>query len=92
VRRYSASPKAAAYARNNVTLTGHIEIPLVMQWNAFDPTIPSRFHGVYPAQIRAAGAGKWLTVLDPVGDGHCDFTDDQTAAAFDTLVRKAGAD
>jgi hypothetical protein len=92
VHRYSASPEAKAYAKRNVTLTGHIEVPLVMQWNTFDQTIPSRFHAVYPAQIKAAGGGKWLTVLDPVGDGHCDFTDEQTSTAFDTLVRKAGAD
>ena len=91
-RRYTAPRKAIDYARNNITLTGHIDVPLVMQWNAFDPTIPARFHGVYPAQVKAAGAGKWLTVLDPVGDGHCDFTDEQTAAAFDVLVRKATAD
>jgi pimeloyl-ACP methyl ester carboxylesterase len=91
VHRYSASPEAMAYAKRNVTLTGHIEVPLVMQWNVFDQTIPSRFHGVYPAQIRAAGGKKWLTVLDPVGDGHCDFTEEQTSAAFDALLRKAGA-
>ncbi|PTR34056.1 hypothetical protein C8J98_102244 [Luteibacter sp. OK325] len=91
VHRYSASPEAMSYAKRNVTLTGHIEVPLVMQWNAFDQTIPSRFHGVYPEQIRAAGAKKWLTVLDPVGDGHCNFTEEQTSTAFDTLVRKAGA-
>jgi hypothetical protein len=80
------------YAKRDVTLTGHIDVPLVMQWNTFDQTIPSRFHAVYPKQVSAAGGGKWLTVLDPLGDGHCDFTDEQTAAAFDTLVRKAGAD
>jgi hypothetical protein len=66
-------------------------VPLVMQWNAFDPTIPTRFHAVYPDQIKAAGKEKWLTVLAPAGDGHCEFTDEQTAGAFDTLVDKAGA-
>lgn len=89
--RYTGSPVAMTYARRNVTLTGHIAVPLVMQWNAFDQTIPERFHGIYPDQIRAAGNGKWLTVLAPTGNGHCDFTDAQTAAAFDTLVRKADA-
>ncbi|MET0505846.1 MAG: hypothetical protein ABWZ85_10990, partial [Luteibacter sp.] len=90
VHRYNASRQALAYARRNVTLTGHIEVPLVMQWNVFDPTIPARFHQVYPERIKAAGRGKWLTVLDPVGEGHCDFTDEQTSSAFDTLVRRAG--
>lgn len=92
VHRYVGSPKAMAYARRNVTLTGHIDVPVVMQWNAFDQTIPSRFQGIYPGQIHAAGNGKWLTVLPPIGSGHCNFTDAQTAAAFDTLVRKADAE
>lgn len=92
VHRYSASPEAMAYAKRNVTLTGHIQIPLVTQWNAFDQTIPARFHSVYPEQVRAAAGGKWLTVLDPVGDGHCNFTDEQTSKAFEALVRKAGDD
>ncbi|KAF1006200.1 MAG: hypothetical protein GAK28_02818 [Luteibacter sp.] len=92
VHRYSGSPQAMAYAKRNLSLTGHIAVPLVMQWNAFDQTIPSRFHGVYPEQVKAAGGGKWLTVLDPVGEGHCNFTDEQTSAAFDALVRKVVAD
>jgi pimeloyl-ACP methyl ester carboxylesterase len=89
VHRYGATPAAMNFARNNVTLTGRIGIPLVMQWNAFDPTIPARFHDVYPKQVKAAGSGKWLTVLDPAGNGHCNFTDEQTSAAFDTLVHRA---
>ncbi|EIL90904.1 hypothetical protein AB7849_17385 [Rhodanobacter sp. 115] len=89
VHRYAGSPAAMAYARRNVTLTGHIDIPLVMQWNAFDQTIPERFHHIYPDQVRAASNGQWLTVLAPTGHGHCNFTHAQIAAAFDTLVRKA---
>lgn len=88
VHRYAGSPAAMAYARRNVTLTGHVDMPLVMQWNAVDPTIPSRFHAIYPAQVRAAGDDKWLTVLPPVGQGHCAFTDAQIDAAFGTLVGK----
>lgn len=89
VHRYTGSPSAMAYARRNVTLTGRVDVPLVMQWNAFDPTIPARFHPVYPDQVRAVGNGKWLTVLPPVGDGHCEFTDQQIGTAFRTLVGKA---
>lgn len=89
VRRYAGSEAAMAYARDNVTLTGRIGVPLVMQWNTFDQTIPARFHPVYPEQVRAAGNGKWLTVLAPAGEEHCNFTDAQIAAAFGTLVRTA---
>lgn len=94
VRRYAGSPAAIAYAKRNVTLTGHIDVPLVMQWNVFDQTIQTRFHPIYPAQVRAAGEGKLLTVLAPVGHGHCDFTDAQIATAFDMLTSQvtAGAD
>ncbi len=88
--RYTGSPSAMAYARRHVTLTGRVDVPLVMQWNAFDPTIPARFHPIYPDQVRAAGNGKLLTVLPPVGDGHCEFTDQQIETAFTTLVHKAG--
>jgi len=70
-------------------LTGRIDVPLVMQWNNADPTIPERFHAIYPAQVRAAGRGALLTVLAPVGSGHCNFTDVQTLAAFNTLVSNA---
>lgn len=91
VHRYTGSPAAIAYASRNVSLTGQIDVPLVMQWNAFDQTIPSRFHPIYPDQVRAAGHGNLLTVLAPVGHGHCDFTDAQTSAAFNTLVGKASS-
>lgn len=91
VHRYAGSPAAMAYAQRNVTLTGRIDVPLVMQWNAFDQTIPSRFHPIYPDQVRAAGNGKLLTVLAPAGDEHCNFTDAQISAAFKTLVRKASS-
>ncbi len=89
VHRYAGSPAAMAYAQRNVTLTGRIDVLLVMQWNTFDQTIPSRFHPIYPDQVRAAGNGKLLTVLAPAGDGHCNFTDTQITAAFGTLVRQA---
>jgi pimeloyl-ACP methyl ester carboxylesterase len=92
VHRYAGSTAAMAYAQRNVTLTGHIDTPLVMQWNTFDPTVPERFHSVYPGQVRAAGNGKLLTVLDPVGEGHCNFTDVQTISALETLVSKANAE
>lgn len=90
VHRYTGAPAALAYARRNATLTGHIDVPLVMQWNLFDPTIPARFHAIYPNQVRAAGNGGLLTVLPPVGQGHCHFSDAQIGAAFDTLLDKTG--
>jgi pimeloyl-ACP methyl ester carboxylesterase len=90
VRRYAGPAAALAYAARNVSLSGRIEVPLVMEWNTADTTIPARFHDVYPDQVRAAGRGNLLTVLAPVGEGHCGFTDAQIGAAFDALLRQAG--
>lgn len=89
VHRYAGSPAALAYARRNVSLSGHLEVPLVMQWNAVDHTIPARFHAIYPDQIRAAGNARLLTVLPPAGEGHCAFSDAQISTAFGTLRHKA---
>lgn len=89
VHRYPGSPAALAYARRNVSLSGRIEVPLVMQWNALDQTIPARFHAIYPDQVRAAGNARLLTVLPPAGEGHCAFSDAQISAAFGTLRQKA---
>lgn len=91
VHRYAGSPAAVAYAARNVSLTGRIDVPLVMEWNAVDPTIPLRLHANYPDQVKAAGNGKLLTVLAPIGQGHCVFSDTQIGAAFDTLLHKADA-
>lgn len=88
VHRYAGSPAALAYARRNVSLTGRIDAPLVMEWNAFDQTIPARLHAIYPNQLRAAGNGRLLTVLPPVGQGHCAFSDAQIGAAFGTLLSR----
>lgn len=90
VHRYTGAPAALAYAERHVSLTGRIDVPLVMQWNLADPTIPARLHASYPDQVRAAGNAKRLTVLAPVGQGHCDFSDAQIGAAFGTLLQNAG--
>ncbi|PXV54086.1 hypothetical protein SAMN04487785_114136 [Dyella jiangningensis] len=55
------------------------------------PTVPSRFDTVYPALVKAAGHASNLTVLPPVGEGHCNFTPQQVGKAFDVLVVKADA-
>ncbi|WP_424683591.1 alpha/beta hydrolase family protein [Frateuria sp. YIM B11624] len=91
VHRYAGPAEALAYADRNASLTGRIEVPLVMEWNVADMTIPSRLHGVYPEQVRAAGSGNLLTVLAPAGEGHCGFSDAQIGAAFGTLLQKTGA-
>lgn len=90
VHRYKGTPSAMAYLASNATLTGKITAPVVLQRNAFDPTIPSRFDTVYPGLAKAAGTASKVTVLPPVGEGHCAFTHEEIGNAFDVLVKGAG--
>lgn len=89
VRRYKGAPAAMAYLAEHASLTGKINAPAVLQWNAFDPTVPARFHTAYPELAKAAGNASRLTVLPPMGQGHCNFTPEQIGKAFDVLVTKA---
>jgi pimeloyl-ACP methyl ester carboxylesterase len=91
VHRYAGAPPAMRYLADNVTLSGRVAIPVVLQRNAFDPTVPSRFDAVYPALAKAAGNASNVTVLPPVGEGHCAFTHEQIGQAFDVLIEKVGA-
>lgn len=90
VHRYAGTPSAMSYLSDHVTLSGRVAIPVVLQRNAFDPTVPSRFDAVYPALAKAAGKASNVTVLPPVGEGHCAFTHEQIGHAFDVLVEKTG--
>ena len=89
VHRYKGAPSAMAYLANNVTLTGKIKAPVVLQRNAFDQTVPSRFDTVYPGLAKAAGNASKVTVLPPVGEGHCAFTHEEIGKAIDVLVERA---
>lgn len=90
VRRYKGVPSAMAYLASNATLTGKIPAPVVLQRNAFDPTIPSRFDTAYPQLAKTAGNASKVTVLPPVGEGHCAFTHEEIGKAFDVLVERSG--
>lgn len=88
IARYRGSPKAIAYLAANAPLSGNIRVPVVLQSNADDPTIPPRYGSLYPAAVRRAGKQKLLTVLPRIGHGHCDFSADRTMAALAQLVEK----
>lgn len=90
VRRYPADAQAASYLAGVADLRGTIGKPLVLRYNSDDPTIPPRYHGVYPALAAEAGRADRITVMPPAGEGHCAFAPEQMLEAFDLLVRTAG--
>jgi pimeloyl-ACP methyl ester carboxylesterase len=88
VRRYPGSPAALAYVEANAHLTGRVDKPVVLQNAAVDQTVPPRFAARYPQLVHAAGRDQELTVMPPVGEGHCDLGNEQVGKAFDVLAGK----
>lgn len=91
VRRYAGNADAMAYLARVAALTGNIRKPLVIRYNQDDPTMPPRYHPVYPALMEQAGSARYLTVLPAAGEGHCGFSPAQIGEAFDALTRQAAA-
>lgn len=85
IRRYAADPDALAYVRDSGTLTGEAPVPVVLQPNPADPSVPARFSGGYAALAEAAGRGDRVTQLPPEGAGHCHFAPGTLPAALEAL-------
>jgi dienelactone hydrolase len=85
VPRYTGDAKAMAYAASAPTLSGRPTKPLVLQYNADDPTINPRFRPVYAQRARGAAVAP-LTLPDVPG-GHCRFSEDQVRDAFRVLTQ-----
>lgn len=84
VPRYVGDVAAMDYAAAAPALSGRPQKPLVLQYNADDPTIHPRFRPVY-AQ-KAQGAAVAPLTLPEVPGGHCRFTEVQVRDAFRVLT------
>lgn len=67
--------------------TGNIDKPVVVMHTIYDQLIPPRL-GVtnYENMVIAQGKTGFLTVKYTKGQGHCQFTPEETAKAFDELL------
>lgn len=83
--RLAATPGAdrlfVAYDR-----TGNVDKPIVLMHTLYDQLIPPNY-GVtnYENMLQGRGKSQFLTVLYTNGQGHCQFTPQQTGIAFDAL-------
>lgn len=91
VRRIDADPMAQAKLERDLSLTGALRRPLLLQYNLNDPSVTPRFEPVYPALAANAGATPQPRTLPPTGEGHCNFTPDQVVEAV-AMQSKAAAD
>jgi len=84
VPRYAGDAAAMDYVAAAPALSGRPQKPLVLQYNADDPTINPRFRPVYAQKAQGAAVAP-LTLPDVPG-GHCRFSDDQVRDAFRVLT------
>jgi len=84
VPRYAGDVAAMEYVASSPALSGRPQKPLVLQYNADDPTISPRFRPVYARKAQGAAVAP-LTLPDAPGD-HCRFSEDQVRDAFRVLT------
>jgi pimeloyl-ACP methyl ester carboxylesterase len=66
--------------------TGKIGKPIVLMHTIYDQLIPPQYGVVnFENMVHQQGKDKFLTVFYTNGQGHCQFSPQQTAAAFDAL-------
>jgi pimeloyl-ACP methyl ester carboxylesterase len=85
VDRLAASPSAFQFLQKNYR-TGEISFPVVMMHTTYDQLIPANLAiGNYDMMVRQKGKEKFMVVKYTNGQGHCEFTPEQTGLAFDEL-------
>lgn len=87
VKRYAADAKARQYLRDNYTPTGRITRPMLAVHTTYDQLIPARHVNVYDAIATLAGTQDLFVEKFVDARGHCNFSPEQHASAFDQLLR-----
>ncbi|QJD79985.1 alpha/beta hydrolase [Spirosoma rhododendri] len=66
--------------------TGKIDKPTVLMHTVYDQLIPARYAvDNFENMVHQQGRDQYFTVRYTNGQGHCNFTPEQTGAAFDAL-------
>lgn len=84
--RHAGDAAAMAYAATAPALTGQVRKPLVIQYNAGDPTITPRWQAIYAGLVRPGEGVIAPRVLPDASEGHCGFSPEQIGEAFRTLT------
>ena len=85
VERLACDGSAYDYM-NRYSPTGKVGIPVLFMHTTYDQLIPAHLAVTnYDNMVRANGNSKWLVVKYTNGQGHCQFTPEQLAYAFNAL-------
>jgi hypothetical protein len=92
VKRYTASPIAAAAVKAHYETSGRLMMPAVTLHTTLDPVIPYWHEPLYLAKALADGTLLQLTSIPVNAYGHCNFSAGNVLGAFTIIVlRDSGA-
>jgi len=91
VKRYRADPKATAYLTRWYTPSGKLLRPMLALHDTGDPLVPASGAFEYALAAQRAGHADNFVQQYVNREGHCVFTPDEIARAFDELVDWVGS-
>ena len=86
IKRYSADPEAEEYFIEYCTPTGEISDPVVAMHTTSDWILPAKSYKYYEQMTHIKGTDHLYKQIYVSEDGHCNFTLQQTARAFEKLL------
>jgi hypothetical protein len=86
VKRYRADAGVAAHLKSGYILSGKLMRPLLALHDTGDPLVPAAAAFEYALAARRAGHADLFVQQYVNREGHCVFTPDEIARAFDELV------
>jgi pimeloyl-ACP methyl ester carboxylesterase len=87
VKRYAATPAAAAYLKKYYTPSGQLKRPMLSLHTVYDPLIPAWSANEYDELARLSGTSELYVQRFASRAGHCAFTPLETMHAMADLVR-----
>jgi pimeloyl-ACP methyl ester carboxylesterase len=86
--RVQADPEAAAYLERNITFDGHLSIPVLSMHTTGDGLVVVPNERAYADVVKAAGSSDLLRQVFVHRAGHCTFTEAETIAALQVLLKR----
>ena len=86
--RVQADERAVAWAVENGSHTGALEIPVLSVFTAVDPRAALSEFNAYQRTVRAAGKETLLRQVGVDSSGHCAFRPAEQAAALDLMLAR----
>jgi pimeloyl-ACP methyl ester carboxylesterase len=86
--RVQADPQAAAYLERNITFDGQLSIPVLSMHTTGDGLVIAPSEAAYADVVRSAGGSDMLRQVFVRRAGHCTFTEAETIAALQVLLKR----